>query len=99
MLNTILSASALFLSSIAAPTSNSSAGFASQGIAAAPSGGYKNAGYFVNWYDAFWSGFLDIITDRYRAIYGRDFQPQQLQASELTHVIYAFANLQSDGTV
>ncbi|TVY22711.1 Chitinase, partial [Lachnellula hyalina] len=65
-----------------APTSNSSSGFASQGIAAAPSGGYKNAGYFVNW-----------------AIYGRDFQPQQLPASELTHVIYAFANLQSDGTV
>ncbi|KAH8913070.1 chitinase chi18-5 [Coniochaeta sp. PMI_546] len=32
-------------------------------------------------------------------IYGRDYQPAQLQASKLTYVLYAFANLQSSGQV
>ncbi|KFY59720.1 hypothetical protein V497_04123 [Pseudogymnoascus sp. VKM F-4516 (FW-969)] len=33
------------------------------------------------------------------AIYGRNFQPDQIQATQLTHVLYSFANLKPDGTV
>ena len=34
-----------------------------------------------------------------RAIYARNFTVQEVPANELTHIIYAFANIQSDGTV
>lgn len=34
-----------------------------------------------------------------RGIYGRNYQPAQLPASELSIVLYAFANLQSNGQV
>lgn len=60
--------------------------------------GYRNAAYFVNWC----VGILGDIwkeADHSRAIYARNYQPQQLPASDLTHVIYAFANIQTDGTV
>lgn len=33
------------------------------------------------------------------AIYARNYFPSQLPASELSIVLYAFANLQADGTV
>ncbi|ETS86333.1 Chitinase 1 [Pestalotiopsis fici W106-1] len=32
-------------------------------------------------------------------IYGRAYTPQMLPAGEITHVLYAFANIQQDGTV
>lgn len=49
----LLSVSAIFTGTLAAPTgSNSSDGFeslSSRGLNGAPAGGYRNAGYFVNW--------------------------------------------------
>jgi len=34
-----------------------------------------------------------------RGIYGANFQPQQIPANQVTHILYAFADIGSDGEV
>jgi chitinase len=69
-----------------------------QPIAGRDVSGFRNAAYFVNW--------LVVVNDQARpqltetrAIYGRGYLPQELPASELTHVLYSFANIRPSGTV
>ncbi|ORY63896.1 glycoside hydrolase superfamily [Pseudomassariella vexata] len=45
------------------------------------------------------TGYLNSVYFVNWGIYGRNYQPAQLPASQVTHVLYAFANLQQDGTV
>ncbi|KAI0026012.1 glycoside hydrolase family 18 protein [Xylariomycetidae sp. FL0641] len=45
------------------------------------------------------SGFQNVVYFPNWDIYGRNYQPAQLPVSEINQVIYAFANLQPDGTV
>lgn len=66
-------------------------------------GGYKNILYFTNWsvhdfsttYLYSWS----VTKMKNRGIYGANYQPQQLPANQVTHVLYSFADIASDGTV
>lgn len=76
----------------------------------AATAGYQNEVYFVNWWDdpcfirspVYWYHGNPMSLTYYmhiRGIYGRNYQPAQLPASELSIVLYAFANLQSNGLV
>ncbi|KAM3446168.1 hypothetical protein MY3296_009925 [Beauveria thailandica] len=44
-------------------------------------------------------GFANSVYFTSWGIYGRDFQPTDLPASQITHVIYAFMNVTANGTV
>ncbi|KAH6612879.1 glycoside hydrolase family 18 protein [Chaetomium sp. MPI-SDFR-AT-0129] len=45
------------------------------------------------------SGYKNMVYFTNWGIYGRNYQPAQLPASQLTHILYSFANLQSSGQV
>lgn len=83
------------------PTQTADSGTSSgNDTAGASSSGYKNVLYFTNWYvssPVVSYPWLQLTLNR--GIYGADYQPQQLPATQVTHVLYAFANIDSDGTV
>nr|P32470.2 RecName: Full=Chitinase 1; Flags: Precursor [Aphanocladium album]CAA45468.1 chitinase [Aphanocladium album] len=45
------------------------------------------------------SGFANAVYFTNWGIYGRNFQPADLPASEITHVLYSFMNVRADGTI
>nr|AAV98691.1 basic chitinase [Akanthomyces lecanii] len=45
------------------------------------------------------SGFANAVYFTNWGIYGRNFQPADLPASEITHVLYSFMNIRTDGTI
>ncbi|GAB1310516.1 Chitinase 4 [Madurella fahalii] len=45
------------------------------------------------------SGYRNALYFTNWGIYGADYQPQELPADKITHVLYAFANIASDGEV
>jgi chitinase len=61
------------------------------------SSGYRSVAYFVNWYTISYSNNTCSWANNYnRAIYGRNFTPQALPTDQLTHVLYAFSDINPD---
>ncbi|GJC80081.1 endochitinase 42 [Colletotrichum liriopes] len=50
----------------------------------APSSGYRNVLYFTNWL---------------RGVYGANYQPADIPADKVTHLLYSFADIAADGEV
>lgn len=63
--------------------------------------GYKNMAYYGSWYDSFPpEPSKHFIDNDYRSMYrddGKGLQSKDLVVKDMTHVIYAFANIDSNG--
>lgn len=55
--------------------------------------GYISAGYFTNWFVLCCSYLLTHSSSVDRGIYARNFQPTDIVSSTLTHILYAFADV------
>lgn len=42
---------------------------------------------------------IEILTKELRSIYGKKFRPQDIDVKKVTHILYAFGDIASDGSV